>query len=161
MHIYRNFAWFASVAANKSHPDAGTASAYGFGGLLGNSAGSESGSSYFVGTRLDIPTINTKVGFEYNHGTEHWFSYTGAADDFAMSKLATRGSVIEGYFVHQLEKKLNFRMGVQLYDYEYAFSGWHIAPMPMSNYDLSKPYVSPYPFPDKATNIYAIMDRTL
>ncbi len=77
-----------------------------------------------------------------------------------MSKLATRGSVVEAYLVQKIEKRLSFRLGGQFFKYDYAFSGWHIAPGPMDNFDLSNTPGLGYAFPDKATNIYAILDLT-
>ncbi len=167
-HEYKDFAWFASFAYNKSHPDSGQESGYGFGGLLGNTMDSETGSCYYLGGRIGIPSVTAQLGLEYNHGSEYWFSYTPAGDDFGMSKLATRGSVLEMYVTKKLEKKLNLRVGAQFFSYDYAFSGWHIAPSPMQMPDGSilngsrlddQPYLF-YPFPDKATNIYAMLDLT-
>ena len=158
-HEHKGFSWFGSVAFNKSHPDVGAASMYGFGSLLGNPSESESGMAYYVGSQIPISAINAKVGIEYNHGDATWFSFTHAADDYSMSKLATRGSVIEAYYIQQIEKKFNFRAGIQIYTYDYAFSGWHIAPGPIEQmFDLANTPSLAYAFPDKATNIYAILD---
>ncbi len=157
-HEYKDFSWFASLAMNKSHPDSAMTSLYGFGGLLGNPYESETGMAYYVGARIPLKAIQGKLGLEFNHGDEHWFSYTNGADDFAMPKLATRGSVFEAYYIQKLEKKLNFRAGFLYYNYDYAFSGWHIAPGPMEMFELDKTPSLGYPFPDKVTNIYAIFD---
>ena len=116
-HEYKGFAWFASYAANVSHPDSGAQSLYGFGGLLGNPNDSESGYSYFVGGQAPIKPIMGKVGLEFNYGSKHWFSFTPAGDDFAMPKLATRGTVFEGYYIQGINKKMNVRVGAQwVYD---------------------------------------------
>lgn len=157
-HSYQGFDWFASVAVDKSHPDVGAVSAYGFGGLLGNPTGSETGSAYYIGARADVKSLKGKIGLEFNHGDEHWYSFTPAADDFGMSKLATRGSVVEAYYIQRVEKKLNLRLGVQAFDYNYAFSGWHIAPGPMEMFNLDNSPSLAYPFPDKITNIYVVAD---
>jgi len=150
--------WFASVAFNKSHPDENTASLYGFGPLLGNSMEDLSGSAYFVGARVGVPPTRGKVGLEYNHGDENWFAYLPAGDD-VNSKLSTRGSVIEAYYIQPLNKKgLDFRVGFQSYDYTHAFSGWHIAPMPMENFQLDQEPFLPYGYPDQIQNLYAILD---
>ena len=150
--------WFVSVAGNTSHPDAGTASAYGFGSLLGNSMESQSGNAYFVGVRGDIPPTRGKLGFEYNHGSKNWFSYIPAADDIN-SKLATRGSVFEGYYIQPLDLAgLNLRVGYQYYDYDYAFSGWHISPAPIDYFKLDENPSSPYPYPDEIQNLYVVLD---
>ena len=150
--------WFASLSIDKSYPDVGAVSQYGFGGLLGNPNESETGMAYYVGTRFPVKALDGKFGLEYNHGDEHWFSYTNGADDIAMSKLATKGSVIEAYYIQKIEKKFNIRAGIQAYDYDYAFSGWHIAPGPMSMFELDKNPSLAYAFPDKITNVYVVFD---
>ncbi len=157
-HEYNNVDWFASVAYNKSYPDVGARSQYGFGGLLGNDSTSESGMAYYIGARFPVKATNGKFGIEYNHGDAHWFSYTNGADDIAMSKLATRGSVIEAYYIQKIEKKFNIRVGLQAYDYDYAFSGWHIAPASMDNFELANNPGLGYAFPDKITNFYMVFD---
>ncbi len=157
-HEYNGVDWFASVAYNTSHPDLGAVSKYGFGGLLGNSLESESGMAYYAGARFPIKATDGKFGIEYNHGDEHWFSYTNGADDIAMSKLATKGSVIEAYYIQKIEKKFRIRLGLQAYDYDYAFSGWHIAPAPMEMYELADMPSLMYSFPDKITNFYVVFD---
>lgn len=159
-HDYEGFNWFASVAFNKSHPETGMTSLYGFGGLLGNPMESESGMAYFVGAKVPIKAANSQIGIEYNHGDKHWFSFTHAGDDYGMNKLATRGSVIEAYYIQKIEKNFDFRVGIQSFNYDYAFSGWHIAPGPMDMFDLDNTPGMAYPFPDKITNIYAILDLT-
>ncbi|MFH1842879.1 MAG: DUF3373 family protein, partial [bacterium] len=137
--------WFASYATNKSHPDAGTASLYGFGPLLGNDSEDLTGSAYYLGIRGDLPPTGGKLGFEYNHGDENWFAYIPAGDD-VNSKLSTRGNVIEAYYIQPLrDKGLDLRVGIQKYTYDYAFSGWHISPAPIENFDLSAEPFSPYP----------------
>jgi hypothetical protein len=159
-HEYKGYSWFASYAANKSHPDAGMQSLYGFGGLLGNPNESESGYSYFVGGRAPIKPVKGKVGVEFNYGSKHWFSFTPAGDDFAMPKLATRGNVFEGYYIQGINKKMNVRVGAQWFKYDYPFSGWHIAPGDLDMFKLDSTPSLAYPFPDKAVNAYAMVDVT-
>ncbi len=150
--------WFASWAGNKSHPDPGTASLYGFGSLLGSDREDKTGAAYYVGIRGDIPPTRGKLGVEFNHGDRNWFSYTPAADD-VNSKLATRGSVFEAYYIQPLnDDGLRLRTGFQKYEYDYAFSGWHISPAGIENFDLSKTPSMPYPFPDEIKNLYLMMD---
>jgi hypothetical protein len=149
--------WFAHGAANVSHPVLGTASLYGFGPLLGDDSKSLSGWAFFAGIRGDIPVTKGKLGLEYNHGSKNWFSYTPAADD-VNAKLATRGDVFEGYYIQPLSKGLDLRLGYQRYQYDYAFSGWHISPAPIDNFKLDSEPFMPYPYPDKIDNIYAVLD---
>ncbi len=153
-----DISWFGSIAYNKSDPDIGAVSQYGFGGLLGNPLESESGMAYYLGARFPVKATDGKFGLEYNHGDAHWFSYTNGADDIAMSKLATKGSVIEAYYIQKIEKKFKIRVGLQAYDYDYAFSGWHIAPAPMENFELANNPMLGYAFPDKITNLYVVFD---
>lgn len=151
--------YFGSFAVNKSHPDEGTASAYGFGSLLGNSMESLTGKAYYVGARGDVPPTRGKLGVEYNHGDENWFAYIPAADD-VNTKLATRGDVFEVYYIQPLHRNLDLRVGMQNYKYDYAFSGWHIAPAPLENFALDSNPMMPYAYPDEIQNIYAVMDMT-
>jgi hypothetical protein len=121
-----------------------------------------SGNSVYVGLRSEIPgTMGGKLGLEYNHGSENWWSYTVAADDVT-SKLATRGDVYEAYSIQPLMKKsgLDLKLGYQFYNYTHAFSGWHIAPQPLENYELDTTggIFSPYPFADEISNFYVSMD---
>jgi hypothetical protein len=157
-HEINDWAWFASVAGNTSRPTSGAMSAYGFGGLLGDTEESQSGYSVYIGGRAPIEPINGKLGLEWNYGSKNWFSYTPAGDDFAMPKLATRGNVFEGYYIQALGKKMNLRFGVQAYQYDYAFSGWHISPAPIDNFKLDATPAMAYPFPDKVLNGYAMVD---
>ncbi len=144
--------YFASMGWNKSDPN-GKESAYGFGGLLGNPNGSETGSAYYLGLKVPLRVLPANIGFEYNHGSKNWWSYTPGADDIS-NKLATRGSVWEAYMNYDIEDHLKFRMGYVHYDYDYAFSGWHIAPGPMDYFDLDNNPVMPYPFPKEVDNFY-------
>lgn len=149
--------YFGSWAANKSHPDAGTASLYGFGPLLGSDTEENTGMSYYVGARGDVPPTGGKIGVEFNHGDENWFSYTPAADDINQ-KLAVRGDVFEVYYIQPLTEGLNWRVGYQGYKYTHAFSGWHIAPQPLENYALDQQPLLPYAFPDEIQSLYSVLD---
>ena len=61
-----------------------------------------------------------------------------------------------GLRINAKEEKADFYSAIDNYDY--AFSGWHIAPAPMENFDLSNENMrSPYPFPDEIKNFYAIL----
>ncbi len=151
--------YFGSFATNKSHPDEGTFSLYGFGPMLGNSSEDLTGKAYYVGVQGDVPPTGGKLGFEFNRGDENWFAYLSGADD-VNSKLSTRGSVFEAYYIQPIQKGFDFRVGMQSYQYDYAFSGWHISPGPIENFELNNEIFSPYPFPDTITNVYAVMDLT-
>ena len=154
------FDWFASYAANFSHPDMGTASLYGFGPLLGDDTKGVNGWAVTAGVRSEIPaTKGGRLGLEYNHGSPDWFSYTPAADDIN-SKYATRGDVLEGYYIQPLNKALDLRLGYQYFKYTHAFSGWHISPAPIDNFELDQEPFLPYPYPDRIDNFYVVLDTT-
>jgi len=146
------FTYFLSMGWNKSDPN-GQVSAYGFGGLLGNPDSSESGSAWYAGIQIPLQFADASIGVEYNHGDEHWWSYTPAADDVS-NKLATRGDVLEIYMNYNVDKHLMLQAGYVAYDYDYAFSGWHIAPADLDYFELSENPGMPYPFPDKVDNFY-------
>ena len=104
-----------------------------------------------------ICTRKLSVGAEYNHGSEHWFSYTPAADD-PSNKLATRGDVWELYLNWQFDKRIWFKLGYQHFEYDTAFSGWHIAPGPLEYFALDQNPVLFYAFPDEVDNLYAALE---
>ncbi|NNE42871.1 MAG: DUF3373 family protein, partial [Gemmatimonadetes bacterium] len=114
---------------------------------------------YYVGARGDVPPTGGKLGVEFNHGDENWFSYTPAADDINQ-KLATRGDVFEIYYIQPLTEGLHWRVGWQGYSYTHAFSGWHISPQPIENYDLGQQPLLPYAFPDEIQSAYSVLDLT-
>lgn len=151
--------YFLSMGWNKSHPN-GKQSAYGFGGLLGNPDGSETGMSYYAGIKVPLRVIPANIGVEYNHGDKHWWSYTSGADDVS-NKLATRGDVWEAYVNYDIEKHFKLRAGYVHYDYDYAFSGWHIAPGPIDYFKLDNNPVMPYPFPKEVDNFYVSLTVTI
>jgi hypothetical protein len=62
--------------------------------------------------------------FEGDWGSQYWFNFTGAEDSLVGSKLATRGSVYEGYYIQPIFGKHFFvKLGGRFYDYEYTGSG--------------------------------------
>ncbi len=90
---------------------------------------SHTGRSVYAGARYDIKKTGTKVGFEYNYGTQYWITFTPAADDLWTSKLGTRGSVYEGYVIQELPGtpvakfgKAFVRLGYQYYKFKYTGS---------------------------------------
>lgn len=122
---------FFSYGGNRSNPN-GNAPFGIFGLLSSDGQSSHNGYSIYTGLRYTIPVgaLNTpKVGFEYNHGSEYWFSMTMATPDI-FNKLATRGNVYDLYYIQPVNKHLFFRAGYIHVDYEYTGSGQHMgAPM--------------------------------
>ena len=118
--------WFASGAFSVTHPENVTTP---FGGLMSDPFSvpeSHSGGSFYGGIRYDFPGNKAQIGGEYNYGSKYWFNFTAAADDMVLSKLATRGSVFEGYLNYQLNKHLQLRVAGINYWYKYSGSGWHL-----------------------------------
>ncbi len=148
--------YFAMAAWNKSDPN-GQQSQYGFGGLLGNPDESENGFAYYLGAKYSFIPKKLSAGVEYNKGSENWFSYTPAADD-PSNKLATRGDVWDLYLNWQFDKRIWLKVGYQHFNYNTAFSGWHIAPGPLEYFDLSQNPTLFYAFPDEVDNIYATLE---
>jgi len=119
----------------------------------------KTGNAFYIGARYDIDSIKTKVGAEYNKGSEDWITFTPAADDMWTSKLATRGSVVEVYAIKELDQeavskkgKAFFRLGYQKYEFDYTGSGNWIG----AGTDINKVNASPQMMPpvEEAEDIY-------
>ncbi len=150
--INDKFSYFVNYGYIKSHPN-GNVSAYGFGGLLGNPNQSESGDAYYLGFKWK-PTEHVSLGLEFNHGSPNWFTYTPDAGN-PEAKLAARGDVWEAYAHWIINKNFLVKLGYMDYDYSTAFSGWHIAPAPLSYYNLNNSTaVNFYPFPKTVRDVY-------
>ena len=128
----------------------------GFGGLLGDANHSQTASAYYVGMRWD-PTEKIGFGVEFNHGSPKWWTYSPATGE-ATEKLGTRGDVWEGYIHWNFAKNAAFRIGYLDYKYSTAFSGWHIAPMGLENFDLAKNPLMQYAFPATVKTMYASIE---
>ncbi len=180
---------FASAAMSKTHPnknlysmpffsmDGGDNYINGGYGLLYDDnpmtaevdSESHTGESVYLGARYDIKKSGTKLGFEYNHGSEYWLSFTPAADDLWTSKLGTRGSVYEAYLIQELPgtpvtKAGNafIRIGYQYSEFDYTGSNnWIGAPKKIDDLTTSDPMTTQMFAPIKdATDIYATLDIT-
>ena len=144
--------YFLSGGYIKSHPN-GMVSQYGFGGLLGNPNGSETGTAYYAGLQYK-PVERVSLGLEFNHGSPNWFTYSPDAGE-PSAKLAARGDVWEGYVHYFFNKNFLMKLGYTYYDYSTAFSGWHIAPGPLSYYNLDNATaVNFYAFPKTVKDVY-------
>jgi hypothetical protein len=134
-------------------------------GLQGNE--SKTGWAGYVGVRYDMNENRTKLGFEFNHGSEDWITFAPAADDMWTSKLGVRGNVYEGYLIQEFKlepissfaSKTFVRIGYQYYDFDYTGSNnWVGAPVKIT--DLTKsPLNAQFLTPMKsAQNIYATLE---
>lgn len=108
---------------------------------------SHSGTLVYLGGRYDIKSTGTKIGAEYNHGTQYWMGMVPAGDDLWTSKLGTRGSVWEVYLIQELNKKpiakrgkAFVRLGYQYYTFKYTGSNnWVGAPKPIDSLNTMDP----------------------
>ncbi len=118
--------WFATASWSKSHPNGEFGP---FGGLLSDPFQpneDQTGSMFYLGARYNLSNDKTKVGFEYNHGSQYWFNFAPAQDDLIAPKTSTRGSVYEGYLTHRINRRLICKVGYIYYDYDYSGSGWNV-----------------------------------
>jgi hypothetical protein len=169
------FHWFIDGGISKTHPNDKTLSMTFFdntGNVIGTAPvaalmsnpddiESKSGWAVYAGGRYDFPT-GTKLGFEYNHGSENWITFAPAADDMWTSKLGTRGDVYEFYIIQDLPlkaissyfSKTFFKIGYQYYDFDYTGSNsWLGAPQKVSEagVQMTEPMT-------KAQDIYATFE---
>ncbi len=133
---------FFSYGGNKSKAN-GNAPMGLFGLLSSDGQSDHSGSSIYTGLRYTLPmqSLNMpKVGFEYNKGSEYWFSMTMGTPDL-FNKLSTRGSVYDAYYIQPVNKHLFFRAGYLYVDYDYTGSGQHMGAPRESNATLENYYL--------------------
>jgi hypothetical protein len=75
-----------------------------FGGLMSDPFDTQqnrSGNMVFLGVRYNFANDErTKLGFEFNRGSQYWFNFAQAADDIVAPKTNTRGDVFETYLTH-------------------------------------------------------------
>jgi hypothetical protein len=134
---------FADAAMSRTHPNGNVSAQFGFQGLLTGgffapeAPTSKTGYGLALGMRYDLPS-RTKLGLEYNHGSEKWITFAPAADDIWTSKAGVRGNVYEAYMIQEIGgkalssplAKAFFRLGAQYFDFDYTGSNnWVGAPM--------------------------------
>lgn len=90
--------------------------------MLGSSE-SELGTSIYAGVIIPGFLNDDRIGFEYNHGSKYWRSFTYGEDTLVGSKLATRGNAYEAYYnLPLLGKNLTAQLRFTYLDYDYAGS---------------------------------------
>lgn len=89
----------------------------------------------------------TKLGFEFNHGSQYWFNFAQAQDDIINPKTDTRGEVYEAYLTHRISERFLFKASLEQYNYRYSGSGWHLGAPKL----LSANPIIPFPTYDSAT----------
>ncbi len=169
-----NLTLFASAGMSVTHPNGNHALLAGAGspdsgaGLLfnGTDVKDRTGWSAYAGARYDLP-FGTKIGAEYNHGSEFWMPFDPAADDMWTSKLGTRGNVYEVYLIQELPlqpissfvSKVFFRLGYQYYDFTSTGSNnWIGAPVKISELTASPMNAQMFPPLKSAHDIYGTFD---
>jgi len=113
-------------------------------GLLSADGDSDrTGWAILAGLRYTLPfdfLNKAKIGFEYNHGSKYWFSFTQGANEL-YNRLATRGDVYDIYYIQPLNRYLFLRTGYTYVDYDYSGSGWHLGQPQRIDDELSDFYV--------------------
>ncbi len=106
-----------------------------FGGLLSDpfsNPEAQDGTMVYLGARYNFANDRTRLGLEYNQGSEYWFNMAVAEDDLIAPKTAVRGDVWELYATHRITKGFIVKLDYMKYDFEYSGSGWHVgAPKPL------------------------------
>jgi len=120
------FDWF--VSANYMHSDPNNVTTP-FGGLFCDpfdTPEEQDGYMFYAGTRFNFNEQKTKIGLEYNHGSEYWFNFAHAEDDIIAPKTSARGDVIETYITHRINPHFIAKLSYIYYHYNYSGSGWHM-----------------------------------
>lgn len=101
-----------------------------FGGLLSDpfeTPVNRTGYMAYAGIRYNFANDErTKLGFEFNHGSQYWFNFAQAADDIIAPKTNTRGNVLEAYLTHRINDRFIVKADYIKYLYDYSGSGWHL-----------------------------------
>jgi hypothetical protein len=124
----QNFDVFASANWSGTRPNGLTTP---FGGLMSDpfeTPVNRNGQMYYLGIRYSIPKDDgrTKLGFEFNHGTEYWFNFAQAEDDIIAPKTDTRGDVYESYLTHRIHDHFLLKGSFINYNYAWSGSGWQV-----------------------------------
>ena len=124
----QSFDLFLSTNWSSTRPNGQTTP---FGGLMSDPFSTpinHDGQMYYVGVRYSIPKDDgrTKIGFEFNHGTEYWFNFAQAEDDIIAPKTDTRGNVYEAYLTHRIHDHFLLKGSYINYDYTWSGSGWQV-----------------------------------
>jgi hypothetical protein len=124
----QSFDLFLSTNWSSTRPNGQTTP---FGGLMSDPFSTpinHDGQMYYLGVRYSIPKDDgrTKLGFEFNHGSEYWFNFAQAEDDIIAPKTDTRGNVYEAYLTHRIHDHFLLKGSYINYDYTWSGSGWQV-----------------------------------
>ncbi len=119
--------YFVTGSWSWSRPDEGVTGP--FGGLMSGpyeNPEDQTGAMYYVGARYNFNQEKTKLGLEWNNGSQYWFNFAPSQDDLIAPKTSTRGTVWEGYVTHRVSRRFVMKLAYINYDYDYTGSGWHV-----------------------------------
>ncbi len=106
---------FASFSVSQTDPKDGRA-------MLGSTS-KETGYSYWLGARIPGFFDDDSFGFEYNHGSKYWRSFTYGEDTLIGSKIAARGDAYEAYYnVPIIDRALYLQLRYTYIDYSHTGS---------------------------------------
>jgi hypothetical protein len=117
---------FATLSYMQSDPNNVTTP---FGGLFSDpfeTPEKQDGYSYYLGARYNFANNKTKIGLEYNYGSEYWFNMAVAEDSLFAPKSSVRGDVWEIYLTHRIAKGFILKLDYMKYDFTHSGSGWHM-----------------------------------
>jgi len=120
------FDLFATISYMETSPTDVTTP---FGGLMSDpfeTPQEQDAYMYYLGARYNFANDKTKIGVEYNKGSQYWFNMAVAEDDIIAPKTSVRGDVWELYLTHRISKRFIFRADYMHYNFDYSQSGWHL-----------------------------------
>jgi hypothetical protein len=124
---------FAAYSYMESDPNNVTTP---FGGLFSDpfdTPEKQDGDMIYVGVRYNLPNGKTKIGLEYNKGSEYWFNWGVAEDTMFAPKTSVRGQAYELYLTHRIKNRFILKLDYINYDWDHSGSGWHMgAPKDLS-----------------------------
>ncbi|MBI4904956.1 MAG: DUF3373 family protein [Acidobacteria bacterium] len=134
-HKVKSFDVYVSPNLSSTRPNGKTTP---FGGLMSDpfeTPVDRTGYMVYAGARYNFGNDErTKLGFEFNRGSQYWFNFAQAADDIISPKSNTRGNVYEIYLTHRISNRFILKTDFIKYDYNYSGSGWHLgAPKAMGS----------------------------
>ncbi|MFZ2890200.1 DUF3373 family protein [Sulfuricurvum sp.] len=127
-----NSTLFASAGVSSTHPNRGI-------NMLG-SLEDKTGYSLWAGFLFpDQITDGGRFGLEYNWGSKYWTPMTWAEDSMTGSKIATRGSVYEGYWnIPIVGKNLTAQLRYTYLDHQYRANSSYMMDPDTQNLDNSQ-----------------------
>ncbi|WP_022852265.1 DUF3373 family protein [Limisalsivibrio acetivorans] len=108
--------------------------------FFGTETDEQTGRAFYAGVRYTLPSFKTKIGLEYNQGSEYW--YRPVASDNPVEKLGTRGQAWELYFLQpMLQNKLFLRGGIIQVAYDHTGSNTWYYPVMDTDYGINSMYL--------------------